>query len=205
MLLYDLFVLGSLLSVYRKLLPERPRLFDALVVIALAAVTKLPLTPAPAAVLFTILCYWLWRAYKDNTAVAISLSLLAASVLFFGKVNYGLVVAFLVPAYGLGLAMLRRDRRVAGLILTFGFPLLLFVAAFILRVDLPGYLRSGIELTIGYNEAMLRPPTKSVLSIVLGCLFLLAMGLVAIVQRRRPFGRSGHGSAGDRASQPPLV
>src|SRR5208283_1450346 len=84
LLLYDAFVWASLFSIYRAFLSKRPSPLDAIAFIALAVVTKLCLLDAPSAVLFTILCHWLWRVYVKGDLPAVVGSLLSAVVLFFG-------------------------------------------------------------------------------------------------------------------------
>lgn len=188
LLAYDFFILGSLLSIYRTLLPQRPNLRDALMVVALAVVTKMGLSAmmfGSSPILFTIFCYWLWRVYDKGHAVAVVCSLASALLLFLTKLNYGLIIVVLVPAYGIGLLVLQKDRRIAGLLLLLGFPLLVCLGAAIWHVDLPGYLRSALEIIGGYNEAMFLPAIKSFLGFELAWLFLMAMGLVAFVGRHR--------------------
>ncbi len=185
LLLYNLFVLGSLLSIYRGLLPERPRPMDAALVIALAMLTKVCLLAGPSGVLFSILCYWLWRIYDKGNALAVSCSLASAVVLFFGKVNYGVLTVLLMAAYGIGLMILRKDRRIAGLVLLAGFPLLILLGRALWNVDLRGYLRSGLELISGYNDTMFLYPTKTSISFETACLSSLAMAFVAFRSIRR--------------------
>jgi len=192
LLLYDFFILFSLLSIYRKLLPERPRLFDALLVVALALVTKGGLSAGPtgvqngpAAILFAVLCYWLWMIYDQGSALAVVGSLVSAMLLFFSKVNYAMILVFMIPAFGIGLLFLCKHRRIAGLVVLAGFPLLVGLGASLWHVDLPGYLHSARELIAGYNETMSLPTGKTYVAFELACLFLLAMGCVAISGRAR--------------------
>jgi hypothetical protein len=185
LLLYDLFITGSLLSIYKGLLPARPRPLEAIFVIAVALVTKLALLAAPSAVLFTILCYWLWRTYDSGSNLAVIWSLACAVVLFFGKVNYGLLMMGLIPGYGGGLMVLCKSRRVPGLLLFGAFPLLLLLGSAIWHVDLRGYFRSGLELVSGYNDAMVTPPAKTLVRFQLALLFMLAMAVLAVCGRHR--------------------
>ena len=72
LLLFDLFMLGGLLSIYQRLLPKAPTFLDALLLISLAIVTKtaLGLGVGSSAVLFTVQCYWLWRVDVRGDAMA---------------------------------------------------------------------------------------------------------------------------------------
>ena len=143
---------------YRRVLPKPVRAIDAVVLLALAAVTKIRLWAHAEAVLFAILCYWLWGVYGRGDAISVAASLVAALVLFFGKANYGLIALFLVPAYGLATLAFDRRRLAAGTVLVAAFPALIAIAAAALHVDLPMYVRGGIELAGGYGEAMFRSP-----------------------------------------------
>ena len=185
LLLYDLFILGSLLSIYRALLPPRPALPDAFLLIALAVVTKTCWWAGPSATLFTVLCHWLWRVYDRADTLAIAGSLIAAFVLFFGKVNYGLIMVFLIPAYGIGLLTFHRMRQVAGILLLLCFPAMVFLGAMVWHVDLPKYLRSSVEFIAGYNEAMFAYSVNTPFAFELACLFLLGMGIAAFLGRHR--------------------
>jgi hypothetical protein len=154
-------------------------------VVALAIVTKMGLSATPSAILFTILCYWLWRVNNQGNALAIACCLVSALLLFLSKVNYGLIMVGLVPAYGVGLLVLQKSRRIAGLLLLLGFPLLLWLGVVVWHIDLPGYLRSALELITGYNEAMFVHAPKSLVGFELACLVLLTAGFVALLGRRR--------------------
>ncbi len=182
-LIYDFFILGSLLNIYQALFPARPKLVDAFLLVALAIVTKACLGDCDPAVLFTILCYWLWRVYDQGDGLAMLGGIITALVLFFGKVNYGLMMVFLVPAYGAGLLLLHRQRRAHGILLLFGFPGLVWLGAMVWHVDLPNYLRSAVELISGYSEAMGISPVICPLEILfdfgLASLFLLALAITA--------------------------
>ncbi len=190
MLLYDLFVLGSLLAIYRGLLPRRPRTMDILVLFGLAVATRNGLFwTNSAAALFTVLCYWLWRCYNGGGAAAISGVLIAAVVLFFGKINYGLIVVGLLPAYAVGLLLF--GRRAAGTAILLGLPFLILCGAIFWHVDLAGYWRSGLELVAGYYEAMPIYLSEShyrvaaIARYVIAWLFMLAIVAAAFAGRRR--------------------
>lgn len=182
---YDLFVLGSLLAIYRSLWPARPALRDVFLLVALAVVTKVCWSIGPAAVLFTILCHWLWQIYFRGDALAVAGSLIAAWLLFLGKVNYGLIMVFLIPAYGIGLLLLHGKRRIQGIVLLAGFLILVGLGAMVWHVDLPNYLHSGIELIAGYNEAMYASSPDTYVALVLASLFLVGMGIVAVLGCRK--------------------
>ncbi len=188
LLLYDLYILCSLLCIYRLVLPRRPSAMDAALLFALAFVTRICLDVGPSVALFTVLCYWLWRTYDRGHPLAVGASLIAAIVLFFGKVNYGLVALVLVPAYAIAILVMGK-RRILGAALLLGFSSLLWLGAGILHVDLAHYVRWGIELVAGYIEAMAVSPGESRYAgwarWALVALFLLAAAAVAFVGRRR--------------------
>jgi hypothetical protein len=183
LLAYDLFVLGSLVCLYRGLLPPRLAVPDILLLIALAVVTKICWSATAVTVLFTIECFWLWRVYERGNVLAVAGSLIAALVLFFGKVNYGLIVLFLVPAYGVALLVFRR--RIQGAALLVGFPILVVLGAGFWRVDLPQYLRSGVQLVAGYQEAMYAYSPDFFWPVALAGLAIFVMAIVAIAGGRR--------------------
>ena len=133
--------------------------------------------------LLIILCHWLWQVYVKGHALNVAGVFIAALVLFFGKVNYGLITIVLIPLYGMGLLTLHKKRRVQGIILVLGFPALVFLGAEAWNVDLPNYLRSGIELVAGYNEAMFLYPAYTLIPLKLACLLILAMGVGAFLVR----------------------
>src|SRR5208337_3741669 len=61
--------------------------------------------------------------------------------------------------------------------------LLIALGSSIWHVDLKGYLRSGLELIAGYNDAMSRYQAKSSLPFELAGLFLLAIVFTACCGR----------------------
>ena len=185
LLLFDLFILGSLGSIYRALLPRRPGPVDVFLIIALAVVTQTCWGTGSSAILFNILCYWLWRIYDRGNLLDIVAGIIAAIVLFYGKINYGLIMIFLMPGYGIGLLILHSKRRVHGGLLVLGFVVLVCFGAALWHVALPQYLRSGVELISGYNEAMFAYPPSLPFVFELACLLLLAMGIVAFFGRHR--------------------
>ena len=185
MLLYDLFALGSLLCIYRNFLNLRPTFGDALQIILLSVVIKTCWLLSPAAILFTILSYWLWRIVEGKDKFAVAAALISATVLFFGKVNYGLIMVFLMPAFALGLLLLQPKHRLAGIILLPGFPILIWLGALAWHVDLPNYLRSGIELIAGYNEAMFAYSDNTLLVFELAVIFLAAIAIIVVCGLKR--------------------
>jgi len=184
-LAYDFFILGSLWFIYGDLLPRHRLNWDALILLALATVTKMCWVTAPAAILFSILCYWLWQVHQQGNLRAMTGVIVAALVLFFGKVNYALIIVFLIPVYGIGLLTLQKQRRIHGILLLLGFPVLVWLGAMAWQVDLPSYLRSGIELVSGYNEAMFAYSDNSLFVFKLAVLLLLAMVTTGFLGRHR--------------------
>jgi hypothetical protein len=185
LLLCDIFIIASLLSIYRALLALRPTSLNVFLLIGLAVVTKICWWANPSAILFTILCYWLWRVYDRGDWMSTAAGGMAALVLFFGKVNYGLIVGLLVPAYGICLLTLHKNRKVHGLLLLFGFPVLVQLGGLALHVDMPKYLRSGIELIAGYNEAMYAYSRNPYWQLGPAALLLLFMGGLLVWGGRR--------------------
>jgi hypothetical protein len=197
LLLYDLFILFGLVSIYRALLPDRPKWIDAVLLIVLALVTRACLQEGSVAVLFTILCHWLWRIYERGGLFPVVTSVVAATLLFFGKANYGLIMAVLIPAFAIGLAVLQPDRRRRGLLLLLGFIFAVWFGAWTWNVNLPEYLGSSLQIISGYNEAMmneglrnslmgeLNSPLQSVFDYELAVPFLLALAVLFFLGRRR--------------------
>jgi hypothetical protein len=180
LVLYDFFILASLLSVYRRLLPSPARPGGAILVLAVALITKYALSGDPEAVLFVVGGYWLWRLHAgDSFGIPLAGALAAAVLLFFSKVNFGLLMLGLIPGYSIGLLACRRDWRRA-VLLTGGFALLVWIGSACWRVQLGGYLRGSLELAGGYNEAMFIPfPAHSRFPLVFVTAALLAAGIVA--------------------------
>jgi len=151
---YDLFILAGLVSIYRALLPARPKLIDAVLLLVLALVTRACLLEGSSVILFTLLCHWLWRIGERGGFFPVLASLIAATLLFFGKTNYGLIMAVFLPAYAVGLAIFHPDRRRRALLLLLGFIFLVWAGAQLWNVDLPQYLGSSLKIVSGYNDAM---------------------------------------------------
>jgi hypothetical protein len=184
LLLYDLFVLGSLWSIYRRLLPIPMAPARAVLVLALAIITKEGLQVGSVGILFIIAGYWFWRLYADDSAfLPLTCSLAASGLLFFGKANFGLMMLGLIPCYCGGLLLFRQDWGRA-VWLAGGFALVLLIGSILWRVDLRGYLRASLELAGGYNEAMFLPlPARSPVFLA-GGLFTLGVMVAALAALR---------------------
>jgi len=197
LLFYDFFILAGLVSIYRELLPFRPKLIDAVLLIVLALVTRACLLEGSVVILFTILCHWLWRICERGGFFPVVASLVAATLLFFGKANYGLIMAGLIPAFAVGLVIFHRARRRCGLVLLFGFISAVWLGARVWNVDLPQYLGSSLQIVSGYNDAMMKiglrtsfkvelySPFQLPFDYQLACPFLLALALLFFWGRRR--------------------
>jgi hypothetical protein len=180
LVLYDFFILASLLSVYRRLLPSPARPAQAILVLAVALITKYPVSGNPEAVLFGVAGYWLWRlSAGDSFGIPLAGALAAAVLLFFSKANLGLIMLVLIPCYSIGLLVCRRDWRRA-VALAGGFALLVWIGSACWRVQLGGYLRGSLELAGSYNEAMfIAFPAHSRFPLVFATAALLAAGIMA--------------------------
>ncbi len=77
LLLYDLFVLFSLGSLYRALLPPKPAWLDWVQLILLAVITKACLWNGSPTVLFGLLCYWLWSVQEKGRVLSLVGTLIA--------------------------------------------------------------------------------------------------------------------------------
>jgi hypothetical protein len=189
LLFYDLFILASLLSLYRRLLPASRRPAEIVLLIALAMITKEGLEVGTAGILFIVAGHWLWRlSVEDSPFIPLAGALAASVILFFSKANFGLIALGLIPCYGLGLLAWRRDGRRAGWLVG-GFALLVLIGAACWRVDLKGYLRSSLELAGGYNEAMFVPLPARPLAFGVGVLLTLGVMAVAVANWRKTAAR----------------
>jgi len=156
LLFYDFFIMAGLLSIYRALLPERPKLLDGVLLLVLALITRACLFDGAAVALFTILCHWLWRIYERGSFLAVASSLATATLLFFGKVNYGSIMVCMIPAFAIGMIWLRPERRRQGFYLLLGFLAAVWIGAYIWHVAVLQYLGSSQQIIAGYNDAMMR-------------------------------------------------
>ncbi len=84
--------------------------------------------------------YWLWRLCSSvSFAIPLVGSLVGTALLLLTKVNYGLLLAGVIPGFGLGIFLKQGWKRPA--ILLGGIVILLATAAACRVVDLPGYMR----------------------------------------------------------------
>jgi hypothetical protein len=85
----------------------------------------------------------------------------------------------LIPCYSIGTVFFRRDwRRASGLAV--GFALLVLIGSACWNVDVGGYLRSSLEMIIGYNEAMFLPFSAGTRDFLAAGLLTLAVLAAAI-------------------------
>lgn len=139
--------------------------------------------------LFFIYTSLLFVAQKQ-TRPELVFAALYSVMLFFVKVNYGIIVPVFLFA-GIGLLIARRAwESITWLI----FSAVLFSSAilFIFHVSLPGYMHYGLSLIAGYEESMFLPmdihsADYNAMVAFVAVAYLLALGYIVLLVRKNAF------------------
>jgi hypothetical protein len=112
---------------------------------------------SPFTGLITAFCAMLFFGVVTGSILALAASGLSALLCFYIKINYGLILAPLWLASLLLTASSGKLKWHWTASLALGWGGLLMGSAFLLNVTLPGYLKAGLYIITGYNDAMSIP------------------------------------------------
>lgn len=143
-----------------------------------------------AQALFSLFFIYMSLVYTEQrqSRVILFFAALYSVMLFFMKVNYGVIVPVFLLG-GIALLVARRDWQaltwLMGLVVTFSVCILL-----LFNVNIPGYIRNGISLISGYEEAMFLPVDfhsveYNLITMCLVAAFLLVIIYVIMLLRRK--------------------
>ena len=138
-------------------------------------------------VVFIVMAIFLFFAYYsifEMEPLALAISLAAAILLFFMKVNLGL---FTIILFALFLAVLawKDVMRKQALAALAAIPILILPLSVILKVDMPTYLVASFHIMNSYNDAMaIDPFTQKFSYILLGAAALVLLSFAAIVIKK---------------------
>ncbi|HMI08405.1 MAG TPA: hypothetical protein VK528_12715 [Flavobacterium sp.] len=154
-LLFDLFMFANYFLIFFLAFKQSKNKIFTFLAIA-AAVVALPIWVGTAStmVLLFMLVFWIRMGLDEPKPLYYAFQIAIVTLLFFIKFNTGLIVFVL---YFAGIAYNLRTRKVKSWYL-FGYTvlpvLLVVVLAQLFEVALFSYIRSGIEMVIGYNDIM---------------------------------------------------
>jgi hypothetical protein len=112
---------------------------------------------SPFTGLITAFCAMLFFGVITGSILALAASGLSALLCFYIKVNYGLILAPLWFALLLLAVSSGKLKWHWAALLAVGWGCLLMGSAFLLNVTLPGYMKAGLYIITGYNDAMSIP------------------------------------------------
>lgn len=169
LLLWDLYILLSLLLVVLCSLRTFPSPSSKLLSVGVVFVTSLFVTKyvsSVALILFVLFCFTLFYYLRFGAVWALVLAGVNALLAFYLKANVGLpALAMLGVALGIAwLGWTATSRRTVVVFLAL-FLVALFVLAKALRVDLPGYVVGQVHLASAYNDAMAIPVDQGALGV----------------------------------------
>lgn len=191
LLLWDLYILLSLLLVVLYSLRTFPSSGAKLLSVGVVFVTSLFVTKyvsSVALILFVLFCFTLFYYLRFGAVWALVLAGVNALLAFYLKANVGLpALAMLGVALGIAwLGWTATSRRTVVVFLAL-FLVALFVLAKALRVDLPGYVVGQVHLASAYNDAMAIPVDRNALGVqhlTMAVTLLVAFVLVGLFSLR---------------------
>jgi hypothetical protein len=172
---FDVFLAFNLLAIYAAVLKRDKSALTYAFCLGSAFVTKQILVDASTGVLFTTLLFWLLMVWERATMLRGIAALVVALLLFFIKINYGIIAIAVLVAFVLAAALCARLslRSGAGMLCLFIAGLAVMCKA--LHVHLAEYLINGLQLIGGYKAAMMNPLVVSSPFFLAAVLELLAL------------------------------
>jgi len=107
--------------------------------------------------LVTAFCAMLFLGITTGSTLALVASGISALLCFYIKINYGIILAPLWLASLVLTSFSGKLKWHRAALLVLGWGLMLMGSARLFNVTLPGYLKGGLALISGYNEAMAIP------------------------------------------------
>ena len=105
-------------------------------------------------ILLLILIFWLNYAVKHLQIWGLIIPVIVTCLLFYIKVNTGFIGLAVFYGYLIYFFVTDRQRYLPKILFGLSIPLLIFLLSFPLNTDLIGYIRGGLNLIDGYNDAM---------------------------------------------------
>jgi hypothetical protein len=157
LLAFDIFMVSNLIAVYYALLKQNKGALGYGLCLASVVVIKNSLSEASTSVLFTLLLFWLLMIWERATPLRCLAACVIALLLFFIKVNYGLIaVTALITSIGGAVALGRISAKTAIRIIIL-FLVGLLTMGWLFHVNIAQYIKGGINLIAGYKQAMKSP------------------------------------------------
>ena len=153
-ILYDIFYLANVLLIFYTSVRNSANRLITIIIIAATVITLPTYIGGDSALVWLfILIFWLIKSLQEYKRIYILPVITITTLLFFLKFNTAFVTIILFFLTGIYLIFFGKDRMfiIASLLL---LPVLIWLCANLLNVDLPGYIISGFEMVRGYNEIM---------------------------------------------------
>ena len=186
---FDLFLAFNLLAIYSAVLKRDKSPLGYALCLGSAFVTKQALVDASTGVLFTAFLFWLLMLWEKATLLRGVAALAAAFLLFFIKINYGIIATLVLLAFVPAAALCRRLSLRNSVGMLFLFIAGLGVMCQALKVQPAQWLTNGLHLIGGYKAAMMNPLVVSSPLFLAAILELLALCVFMVINRRAVFCR----------------
>lgn len=108
-------------------------------------------------IVFTLLLisiFWLNWSLENSKTFSLIIPVIITVVLFYIKVNISFVSLALFYIYLLYFVLSEKENKITKILFGASVPILIFILSFPLNTEIFGYIRGGLSLVDGYNDAM---------------------------------------------------
>jgi hypothetical protein len=176
-----------LVSVLRRIVGYQ-QLFFFLAAVVILSLYTFDYASNVSIFLFFILTFLLLCNMRRHSTSALAVALVTSVVIFYTKLSVGIPGIILTLIYLATLLVTSSHyRKRFILIISVSYILSIVGASLILRVDLPNYVRNGLHIISGYNDAMyLRPDAVEggIMRLTLAVLLIAGFAVVAFLNVR---------------------
>ncbi|MFN4026034.1 MAG: hypothetical protein ACK4IZ_01165 [Flavobacterium sp.] len=155
LILFDIFFFINLFLIYViSFIKSNNKLITSLLIIGYTLLIPVHIGSSTALILLAFLVFWIRQSIEKPKTIYYSFQIILLLILFFIKFNTGLI-AFPLFLLGLGYNLICKKEKFYWLLLYAILPIILiFTVARLLNVDLINYIKTALEIIVGYNDIM---------------------------------------------------
>ncbi|WP_159475855.1 hypothetical protein [Dyadobacter sp. 3J3] len=151
-LLYDIFLVGVLIYILAYTFKELNSLSKCLIVPYFLVLISY--NPEATFELFTLFVFLILHHFRTKNVISLILSVIISILIFYIKLNLGIVTSVILYAYLIYQAIIDRKFLSRTLLVITAHVIVTLLLAFFLHVEIGGYIKSALYIIDNYNDAM---------------------------------------------------